>query len=385
MRKLLALLTALSLLSFPLNAYAETDTTASAPAVKNAPLQLLGQLYANQNMMVYSPLSLSLALSMAEEGAQGSTKDQLSAVLGDNRPGAMELEDLAFSGVKIANTAFLRSDFTLLADYEETLSDSYDAEPMLMIDGNVMNQVNDWVFEHTDGLIDGLLTEEPDGNTKLLLINALSLKADWVHSFNPVNTLAGLFHAPEGDIEVSMMHQSDIFLYGETEGVQTVVLPYRNSSLEMLVLMPGNGNLQPLVDELSASPDAFIEKHAPTENAMVSLALPNVRAESSFELKDALIALGASDAFNPDKADFTAMAENADELDLYIGSVLQKAVLNVNETGTEAAAATQVAMLARGAYMEKIVEMTVDRPFILLLRDSTSRFVLFAACINNPA
>ncbi len=354
-----------------------------APAKeKNASLRLLRELYEEQNMLVFSPLSLSIALSMAAEGADGETLAQLDAVLG-KRPKAMVLEDLSFSGVKLANTALLRSDLELLPSYQDVLSDKYDAQTAPMEYGNVANQVNDWVYEHTDGLIEKLLDREPDANTVLLLINALSMKADWVSPFPAANTGFGLFQAPQGQIEVSCMRQTSRFAYSYIDGIQTVSLPYRDSTLEMLVLLPEDGNLEALIESLCVSPDEFISRYLPSEYATVRLSLPNVYAESSFELKDALMALGVTDAFNCDIADFSRMSETDDTL--YIGSVLQKAVLNVNETGTEAAAATQVAMLTRGAYVENIVEMNVDRPFMMLVHDPDSGYVLFASCINNPS
>jgi len=383
MRKFVALLTALILLAAPLSSFAE-DAVPVTPN-KNASLKLISHLYHGQNTLVFSPLSLTVALSMAAEGASENTLLQLSSFLGDKRPDWMVLEDLKFSGVEIANTVFLRPEFMLLPEYQEALSDEYDADPVLMETGNVMNQVNDWVFDHTDGLIDSLLDSEPTPETMMLLINALSLNAEWASPFNPGNTGFSVFHAPEGDIEVSSMRQTAAFLYGETDGVQAVSLPYKNSVLEMLILLPADGKLQPLVDELSKSPDLFLQKNAPAENALVQLSLPNVYAESSFELKDALLAAGVTDAFDPGEADFSRMAENAADLDLHIGSVLQKAVLKVNETGTEAAAATQVAMLARGAYIGETAVMNVDKPFMMLIHDPASGYVLFAACINNPA
>lgn len=383
MRKFIALLTAVLLLIMPLYASAEEGSTAIQE--KNSSLRLLKHLYRNQNTLVFSPLSLTVALSMATEGASGETLSQLDSFLGDKRPSPMVLEDLSFSGVSIANAAFVRPEFTLLTDYQETLSDKYEAAPAPMENGNVMNQVNNWVSDHTDGLIDALLDSEPSPETVLLLISALSMNAEWALPFNPANTGFAVFHAPAGDIEVSSMRQTDAFLYGETDGVQSISLPYKNSAPEMIVLLPEDGNLQPLVDELSASPDQFIEKYQPTENMLVQLSLPNVHAESSFELKDALLASGVSDAFDPSIADFSQMAENALELDLHIGSVLQKAVLKVNEAGTEAAAVTQVAMLARGAYIGKSAVMNVDRPFMMLIRDPASGYVLFASCINNPS
>lgn len=381
MRRIISLLIAALLLLTQISGFAESNNITD----KNSSLKLIKALYTGQDTLVFSPLSLTIALGMAAEGADGETRSQLDAFLGDKRPDWMLLEDLSFSGVEIANTTFLRPEFTLLPGYKNKLSEQYDVKPAQMETGNVMNQVNDWVYEHTDGLIDGMLDHEPSPETMMLLLNALSMRAEWVSSFNPVNTVASVFHAPNGDIEVSSMNQTSSFLYSETDGVQSVALPYRNSALEMIILLPDDGLLAPILDELSASPDQFIEKYLPTENTLVQLSLPNVCAESSFELKDALISAGVTDAFDPDKADFSRMAETAAELDLHIGSVLQKTVLKVNETGTEAAAATQVAMLARGAYVGKTAVMTVDRPFMLLVHDPASGYVLFAACINNPA
>ena len=381
MRRIISLLVAALLLLTQISGFAESDNIPD----KNSSLKLIKALYTGQDTLVFSPLSLTIALGMAAEGADGETRSQLDAFLGDKHPDWMLLEDLSFSGVEIANTTYLRPEFTLLPEYKNKLSEQYDVKPAQMETGNVMNQVNDWVYEHTDGLIDGMLDHEPGPETMMLLLNALSMRAEWVSPFNPVNTVASVFHAPNGDIEVSSMNQTDSFLYSETDGVQSVALPYRNSALEMIVLLPEDGLLAPLIDELGAAPDLFIEKYLPTQNTLVQLSLPNVYAESSFELKDALMAAGITDAFDPDRADFSRMAENAAELDLHIGSVLQKTVLKVNETGTEAAAATQVAMLARGAYVGKTAVMTVDRPFMLLVHDPASGYVLFAACINNPA
>lgn len=383
MRKWISILLCLTLLILPA-AHAEVS---SDPVIseRNAPLRILNQLYTGQNTLVFSPLSLSAALHMAAEGASGETRTQLDAFLMDSRPEWDILEDLRFSGVTMANVAFLRPDFVLLESYEDVLSDIYDASPEQMVPGNVMNQVNDWVSDQTDGLIPALLSQEPSDDTVLLLINALTMKSEWASPFSAAQTGFSVFHSPDGDIEVSCMHQCSPFAYSHVNGIQAVSLPYQNSVLQLTVLLPEDGDLSSLINQLCAAPDEFIARHMPIESAMVNLSLPNVHAESSFELKDYLSALGVTDAFDPEAADFSAMAENAQQLQLHIGSVLQKAVLNVNESGTEAAAATQVAMLERGAMVQDIVEMNVDRPFLMLINDPDTGYVLFAACINNPA
>lgn len=386
MRKWIALLTALSLFLLPVSIRADAADIPGRSSERNSSLALLSSLYEGQNTLVFSPLSLSVALGMASEGADGATREQLDAFLGGKAPGGFVLEDLRYSGAEMANAAFCRPDFTLLPDYADTLIDRFDADAVSMQNGSVMEQVNDWVNEHTGGLIDQFLPEELDPLTKILLINALGFKADWASPFDPANTGFSVFHAPEGDIEVSSMRQTSTFLYKETEAYQSVILPYRNSALEMVVLLPKDGDIGALIQEISNTPDDFIREHLPEQTARVRLSLPNVHAESSFELKDALQMLGVTDAFSPDLADFSRMAENAGDLDLHIGSVLQKAVLKVNETGTEAAAATQVSMTVEGAFIqEETVEMNVDRPFMMLVHDPASGYVLFAACINNPA
>lgn len=382
MRRWISWLLTLTLMLTPCVCSAE----ASAPAAeKNASLRLLKTLYAGQNTLVFSPLSLTSALSMASEGAQGDTRQQLDAVLGKTPEWDFFMEDMAFSGVSMAGAAFTHPDLILLPEYEDLLDDVYDAHAAPMVPGGVKSQVNEWVADATDGLISGLLDTEPDSRTMLLLINALTLKAEWESPFSPAQTGFSIFHSPDGNIEVSTMRQTSEFAYGNHDGVQAISLPYRNSLLQMTVFMPEDGNLAPLVDALCQSPDQFLKTHLPTEKATVSLSLPNIRAESTFELSDALMKQGVQDAFDPARADFSAMAENADELDLHIGSVLQKAVLRVDESGTEAAAATQVAMMADGAFIEETVEMHVDKPFLILINDPGSGYVLFAACINNPA
>lgn len=401
MQKWIALFTAALLFLLPVCVCAEGLTSPDASAVpsnpaaaetaaprapeKNKPLKLLEHLYDEQNMLVYSPLSLSVALGMAAKGADGTTHAQLEDFLGERRPDWMALEDLRFSDVHLANTAFVREDIILLDEYTDALLDEYDAEPETMQFGNVKQQVNDWVNEHTKGMIEEMLTDEPDPDTALLLINALHLSAEWKKPFSGANTGFSIFHAPQGDIEVSSMRQTNTFDYGSIDGVQSIALPYRDSMLEMIVLLPEDGNLQRLIDELCISPDEFIRKYEPVESTRVKLSLPLVFAESSFDLNDALNAAGITDAFDELNADFSLMTENARAMHLHIGSVLQKTVLNVNEAGTEAAAATSVMMVTKAAPVGEPVEMKVDRPFMLLLRDAGSGYVLFAACINNPA
>ncbi len=383
-KRWVALVMAVILAAIPLCGHAE------AAAEKNAPLRLLSSLYTSQNTLVFSPLSLSISLSMAADGAAGETREQIASFLSDSCPPWRILEELEFSAVYQANAAFIRPEFELTPEYEEALLE-YNACPTPMDKENVAWQISQWVYNSTEGLIDSFLTKEPDPSVQLLLVNALSMQAHWLHPFNPSSTSAALFHAPDGEIEISSMNQTETFAYSCIDGVQSVALPYQlgdsflSTALEMIVLMPEDGNLQLLVDELAAAPDAFLSKYTPSEERLIQLTLPVVRTESSFEMKDYLVSCGITDAFDPDIADFSAMSHQADELDLHIGSVLQSAAISVTESGTEAAAATRVEMKARGAMPSEIVLMNVDRPYMMVIHAPDSDYVLFAVCINNPA
>ena len=169
---------------------------------------LLKELYAGGGNVMLSPASLALALGMAAEGASGETLDQILAALGTQD--ASELSGAVPEEISSANAAFAAQGLPLKGAYVDRLSEAYGAE-WFELDADVVEKVNAWVAEHTDGLIDRLLSEAPDPQTGLILINAIAMDAKWASPFKAYNTIEDVFHAPEGDVTVEMMYQQDFF------------------------------------------------------------------------------------------------------------------------------------------------------------------------------
>jgi len=212
----------------------------------------------------------------------------------------------------------------------------------------------------------------------MMLVNALSFKADWSAPFDAYATGKGTFHAPGGDVEADFLNDTRYLPYASLPGMRAVRLNYADSELGLTVILP-DGSVSDALTQLSASPVDW--KRALADRAEVSLSLPKLSCEDSLSLIDALKAMGVSDAFD-DRADFSGI-DGAQ--DLYIGSVVQKTRLIIDEQGTTAAAATGIGMAAMAAPNQELpIEFTVDRPYILLLTDEATDLTLFAAAIDRP-
>ena len=316
---------------------------------------LLKELYAGGGNVMLSPASLALALGMAAEGAAGETLDQILAALGTQD--ASELSGAVPEEISSANAAFAAQGLPLKGAYVDRLSEAYGAE-WFELDADVVEKVNAWVAEHTDGLIDRLLSEAPDPQTGLILINAIAMDAKWEKAFKAYNTIEDVFHAPEGDVTVEMMYQQDFFDYVEKDGVQIIRLPYEGGKLEMWIALPGEG----------------------AEKREVDLYLPKFDLTTENCLSDALKALGLEAPFGSD-ADFSGISE----VPLKIDEILQKVRVQLDEEGTKAAAATAIVVACMALPQpEETVEMRVDRPFAFVIADGESGSVCFAGAIENP-
>ncbi|MBA7564701.1 hypothetical protein ES708_06368 [subsurface metagenome] len=278
--------------------------------------------------LFYSPYSISLALAMTYAGARGETEEQMANTL------HFTLEDNRL------HPAF--SDQT-----EERIKDLI-----------------------PKGAIDEL--------TRLVLTNAIYFNAAWQYPFEEDATFNGVFYLLNGDkITVPMMRQTESFGYAEGDGYQVVELPYDGRELSMLVLLPQTGQFELFEESLNAQRVDDIVKNLNTRE--VVLTIPKFEFESSFGLKKTLTAMGMPVAFSAG-ADFSGMTGNPD---LFIGEVLHKAFVSVDEAGTEAAAATAVIMELTAMPGEP-VEVTIDRPFIFLIRDIESGTILFIGRVVNP-
>ena len=339
---------------------------------------LLKELHAGGGNVMLSPASLALALGMAAEGASGETLEQIQTALG--------VEDLSGLSAVVpgeissANAAFAAQGLPLKDDYIDRLSEAYNAE-WFDLDAEVVEKVNAWVAEHTDGLIDSLLTEAPDPMTGLILINAIAMDAKWAKPFKAYDTIEDVFHAPEGDVTVEMMYQREFFDYVEKDGLQIIRLPYEGGEMEMWIALPGEGvsiGMDGLLDALAAQGMDYLKDGAVERE--VDLFLPKFDLTTENSLSDALKALGVEAPFG-ENADFSGISE----VPMRIDEILQKVRVQLDEEGTRAAAATAAIVACMAAIPEEEpVEMRADRPFAFVIADGETDSVCFAGVIENP-
>lgn len=329
---------------------------------------------------VFSPVSLAYALGMALEGADGATEDEIEKALGTD-----DLDDwiehngskLTAAGLKLANAAFITGEIQPDADYIEDLKKDFGAEWFEM-SGDMADKINQWTKEHTDGLIEKLIDGELDPLSQLVLVNAVAMDAKWSSPFSADETADGIFHAPDGDVTASMMHQTLYADYAETDEALILRLTYSDSGLSMLLALPKDGqSVTGVLDKLSEKGLSYFS--FPEEMTEVSLTMPKIDLSAKNTLNDALQALGVRTAFS-DSADFSDITKS---MPLQIAEVMQKARLVVDEDGTKAAAATEVEIRAMAALQE--VDFTLDRPFVAVIAEEETGTVCFASVIANPA
>lgn len=353
-------------------------TPETAPGAQMG-FKLLHQLYVPGENRVISPVSLTAALAMAAEGAREETLQEILDALDAQNLDA--LRKAMPESIQSANALFSRPELELEEAYLETLKNDYSAQ-RFPIDAQVVEKVNDWVRENTNGLIDSLLSEAPDPQTALLLINAVALDAKWAYPFMAEATQEADFHTASGDVKVQMMQQTQTFDYLERDGMQMVCLPYEDGKLEMWVILPSeSGDLAQALEALEAQGlSALTQDAQPYE---VTLSLPKMDLSDENGLRQSLIALGIERAFSPDAAQFEGICAREK---LYIDEILQKARIQVDEEGTRAAAAT-VVIARTTSIMPDVqrVEMRVDRPFAFAIVEPDSGAVCFAGAVENPA
>lgn len=355
--------------------------------------------------LFFSPYSISAALAMTYAGARGETEQQMAQTLhfalSQERlhpafnalaqtlqavPAQNEGEKYPFE-LHIANSLWGQQGYTFRPEFLETLARSYGAGLRLVDfkrDVEAARQaINSWVSEQTKDKIKDLI---PPGtlsdDARLVLANAIYFKAGWRNPFEEELTANGPFTLVDGSqVSVPMMKWSkaESVRYAQGKGYQAVELPYQGDKTAMVLIVPDSGTWLAFESGLTARQLDDILAALDWQQVMVTM--PKFRSETSLSLADTLAALGMPAAFTPGQADFSGMDGNRD---LAIGAVLHKAFVDVNEAGTEAAAATAIVMVATGLPAEP-VWLTVDRPFIYLIRDTQTGTILFMGRLLNPA
>ncbi len=354
--------------------------------------------------LFYSPHSISTALAMTYAGARGQTAEEMAQTLHFTLPrerfypafNALDLalttsqpatEDMQPFTLDVVNSLWGERTYTFLPEYLDLLALHYGAG-MRLTDyiGNpegARQAINAWVSEQTRERIKDLIPAGAiDSDTRLTLVNAIYFKADWVFQFEERLTEDGDFNLLDGSqVTAAMMHWDipNSVAYTSAPGYQAVELPYQGGTASMVLLVPDAGKFAGFESELTAAQlDATLKN---LERRSVQLSLPQFTFESEFDLVRTLAGLGMPTAMSGGQADFSGMDGTRN---LSIGAVIHKAFVAVDEKGTEAAAATAVTMRLTSLPMEDVV-LTVDRPFLFLIRDTDTGAILFIGRVMNPA
>ena len=357
----------------------------------------------NENLF-YSPYSISIALAMTYAGARGNTADEMAQALHFTLPSvslhpafnklALELAsrskaeglepDQAFQ-LSVANSLWGQIDYHFEQDFLDLLARNY-AAGMRLLDFSKDPEgsrlvINDWVSRETQEKVKDIIPPgEIKSLTRLVLANAVYFKAAWQNPFAEDATRPGSFHLLDGTtVDVPMMHEQAGLRSMQGNGYRAVELPYAGRQLSMLILLPDEGKF----GEVEAGLDANMLEAAAAalQPDEVDLTLPKFKFEwTAKDLPEAFKALGMTDAFL-NGADFSGMTGQPE---LHIGAILHKAFVGVDESGTEAAAATVVIMDKEAAAFSP-VDFQVDRPFFFLIRDNPTGTILFLGRVTNPA
>ena len=357
-----------------------------------AGVNLATQLGLNLALEVFTYCNGALALSMTANGAAEDTLAEFEALLGAdvaalNANAASLLADYAALGgsteCSIADSLWLDGRLEANELFLSRCTAFYGArlyQADLDTDG-ARRAVNNWVGEVTRGLIPEVLAETPAPETVLLLVNALYLKNAWASEFDPLHTRPGDFTAADGsEAETDFLSNGlRAEQYFAAEGAAGVVLPYDDGRLGFLAVLP-DGELDAWLETLDG--DTLPALLAAAEEERVLLRLPKFEAEWGGELSDALAAMGLETAFDSGRADFSALG-TAPDGPLYVSSVVHKARIEVNEKGTEAAAATVVEVEDAAAPTD-YRELVLDRPFCYAVVDLERGVPLFLGTFERP-
>jgi len=341
----------------------------------------------------FSPFSISTALSMTYAGARENTAKQMADTLhfrlapADQHAAFGDLaatlkSDSKSYRLEISNALWGQQGYAFQPEFLALVKKHYEGG-FNTVDFAGQTEasrgiINRWVEDKTADKIKDLLAQGSlTPLTRLVLTNAIYFKGDWAAKFKPEMTRPAPFHIqPDQTVDVPMMRQSGNFRFAETDAVKVLELPYAGDELSMIVLLP---------KENSAAFDQALDSNRLNEwvgkvvKQDVDVFLPKFKFETQYELSDTLAKLGMSDAFDLPPADFSGMSGRKD---LYITKVVHKAIIEVNEEGSEAAAATAVIMGTK-SMMHK-PEFKADRPFLFMIRHNETGSILFLGKVANP-
>lgn len=364
------------------------DAGEAAQPAADFTVKLLSGVYDGGDALV-SPVSVLAALTMAEAGAQGETLLQMEAVFGVDA-GTMRAALAAYmssvegTDAKIANSVWFNSDgsFEPNGDFLADCASFAGAEVFAREFGAAAcRDLNEWVSEHTGGMIEDILDEMPD-DAVMYLVNALAFEADWKSEYKEHQVRDGVFHALDGDKTAQMMYGEEQ-TYLEGEGFTGFMKPYKGGRYAFAALLPDEDTgLDALVASLNGK--TLSAALADAQDATVETAMPSFSSEYKTELSETLINMGMTDAFDKERADFTGMGSSPLG-NIFINRVLHKTFIDVTPLGTRAGAATVVEMNAESVYIppEEIKNVVLDRPFLYMIVDTEYNIPLFIGTMTG--
>jgi serpin B len=349
-----------------------------------------------ENTMI-SPLSVSLALAMTYNGAAGTTKTEMEKTLKlyglttdqINKAHKALVEALKSSDpdvlLEIANAIYYRKELPVKSNFVEINRDAYDAE-ITALDFNspaALGTINGWVANKTRNKIPTIL-DSIDPDLVMVLLNAIYFNGIWKTKFGEKSTHEYPFHYSDGTSrDVAMMNQEAEFEYMSNNLFSAVHLPYGKGQYQMTILLPNQGkSTTDVISQMTNENWKGWMKDFRLEKQVV-VTMPRFKFSWKMKLNSILAAMGMPAAFDPNKADFSGIASG---IDLFIGFVIHKTYVDVNENGTEAAAVTAVGIFTTSMPVDppQKIKFTVDRPFLFTISEKTTGTILFIGEMNAP-
>ncbi len=347
----------------------------------------------NENSLI-SPLSIMLALAMTANGADGQTKKEMEELLG-GKIKLDELNEYLYSYVKnlpsdkkyklkIANSIWFRdneSQLTVEKDFLQTNANYYNAATYKSaFDNQTVNDINNWVKKNTDGMI-GKILDEIDKNTVMYLINALAFDAEWDTIYEKQSVKDSIFHAINGSVRSVEMMSSKESQYIDAGKATGFIKNYKDGKYSFVALLPNEDiDINEYIASLTG--EDFMLAISNAESATVSAQLPKFSFEYSIKMNDALSLLGMPTAFDKNSADFSKIGSSTNG-NIFIGNVIHKTFISVDELGTKAGAVTKVEMNTTSAPNMNIKYVKLDRPFVYAIIDNTTKLPFFIGTVMD--
>ena len=348
----------------------------------------------NANLMV-SPLSVSMALGMARNGAAGTTLDAMNTTLGFAGMSDAQVNESyqhiidTFTTLdpkvkmQIANSTWYRNGFEVEPAFISANRQYFNSEVTALdfSDPGAVNTINGWVSGKTNKLIPTIIDQIP-ADAVMYLVNAVYFKGQWKYQFETANTAQKPFTLPNGTVvQAPSMNQHATFQYFKGAGFEAIELPYNQGNFVMSVLLPDAGkSVGDIIPLLSQENWNTWSKQFSDRD--IQLQLPKFKyAYEEKQMKPILSGMGMGVAFDADQADFTRINP---EGGLYISRVLHKSYIATDEEGTEAAAVTAVEIGVTSAGPDQVYHFTVNRPFIYFIQEKSTGTILFIGNVMNP-